>query len=106
MVRDLGRPREAPYPGRGHPPEIGRHGPLHGEECLGDHHPRGPHRPDGEDPPRKRPQRKGSRLCVEQIQELREIEGVHGIHLMAIEWEQMIAQITEKAGLLPRPQVE
>jgi methylenetetrahydrofolate reductase (NADPH) len=48
----------------------------------------------------------GIKLCVEQIQELREIEGVHGIHIMAIEWEQMIAQITEKAGLLPRPPVE
>ncbi len=48
----------------------------------------------------------GIKLCVEQIQELREIEGVHGIHIMAIEWEQMIAQITEKAGLLPRPGVE
>jgi methylenetetrahydrofolate reductase (NADPH) len=48
----------------------------------------------------------GIKLCVEQIQELREIEGVHGIHIMAIEWEQMIAQITEKAGLLPRPRVE
>jgi methylenetetrahydrofolate reductase (NADPH) len=48
----------------------------------------------------------GIKLCVEQIQELREIAGVHGIHIMAIEWEQMIAQITEKAGLLPRPRVE
>jgi methylenetetrahydrofolate reductase (NADPH) len=48
----------------------------------------------------------GIKLCVEQIQELREIEGVHGIHIMAIEWEQMIAKITEKAGLLPRPHVE
>ena len=48
----------------------------------------------------------GIKLCGEQIQELKEIEGVHGIHIMAIEWEQMIAQITEKAGLLPRPHVE
>jgi methylenetetrahydrofolate reductase (NADPH) len=48
----------------------------------------------------------GIKLCVEQIQELRAIEGVHGIHIMAIEWEQMTSKITEKAGLLPRPQVE
>jgi methylenetetrahydrofolate reductase (NADPH) len=48
----------------------------------------------------------GIRICVEQIQELRKIEGVHGVHIMAIEWEQMISKITETAGLLPRPQVE
>lgn len=48
----------------------------------------------------------GINICVEQIQELREIEGVHGIHLMAIEWEHMVGRIVEAAGLLPRPQVE
>ena len=47
----------------------------------------------------------GIKICVEQIQELREIEGVHGIHLMAIEWEHMVGRIAEDAGLLPRPQV-
>ena len=47
----------------------------------------------------------GIKICVEQIQELREIEGVHGIHLMAIEWEHMVGRIAEEAGLLPRPQV-
>ncbi len=45
----------------------------------------------------------GIRLTVEQIQELREIEGVAGIHLMAIEWEHRVPEIAEKAGLLPRP---
>ena len=29
-------------------------------------------------------------LAIEQIQELREIEGVAGIHLMAIEWEERV----------------
>lgn len=47
----------------------------------------------------------GIRICVEQIQEFKEIEGVHGIHLMAIEWEQVVGQIVELAGLLPRPQL-
>ena len=47
----------------------------------------------------------GIKICVEQIQELREIEGVHGIHIMAIEWEHMVGRIAEEAGLLPRPQV-
>jgi methylenetetrahydrofolate reductase (NADPH) len=47
----------------------------------------------------------GIRICVEQIQRLKEIEGVHGIHLMAIEWEDAVHTIVEQAGLLPRPQV-
>ncbi len=45
----------------------------------------------------------GIKICVEQIQQLREIEGVAGIHLMAIEWEEAVPVILEKAGLLPRP---
>lgn len=45
----------------------------------------------------------GIRICVEQIQELREIPGVAGLHLMAIEWERRVPGILERAGLLPRP---
>jgi methylenetetrahydrofolate reductase (NADPH) len=47
----------------------------------------------------------GIRICVEQIQRLKQIEGVHGIHLMAIEWEDVVHGIVEQAGLFPRPQV-
>jgi len=47
----------------------------------------------------------GLNICVEQIKRLRQIEGVHGIHLMAIEWEEAVHGILERAGLLPRPQV-
>lgn len=47
----------------------------------------------------------GINICVEQIQRLRQIPGVHGIHLMAIEWEEMVHTIVERAGLLPRPKV-
>lgn len=47
----------------------------------------------------------GLNICVEQIQRLRQIEGVHGIHLMAIEWEDAVHGIVERAGLLPRPEV-
>ncbi|HEB09882.1 MAG TPA: methylenetetrahydrofolate reductase [Spirochaetales bacterium] len=45
----------------------------------------------------------GIKICVEQIKRLREIEGVAGIHLMAIEWERRVPEIVEAAGLLPRP---
>ncbi len=47
----------------------------------------------------------GLNICVEQIKRLRQVEGVHGIHLMAIEWEEAVQSIVERAGLLPRPQV-
>jgi methylenetetrahydrofolate reductase (NADPH) len=47
----------------------------------------------------------GIKLCIEQIGELREIEGVAGIHIMAIEWEEAVKPIVEGAGLHPRPQV-
>ena len=46
----------------------------------------------------------GLKICVEQIQRLKRIPGVHGIHLMAIEWEEVVHEIVERAGLLPRPQ--
>jgi methylenetetrahydrofolate reductase (NADPH) len=48
----------------------------------------------------------GLNICVEQIQRLRQVEGVHGIHLMAIEWEEAVHTIVERAGLLPRPQFQ
>jgi len=48
----------------------------------------------------------GIKICVETIQQLREIEGVHGVHVMAIEWEEMVPRIVEEAGLLPRPQIK
>jgi methylenetetrahydrofolate reductase (NADPH) len=47
----------------------------------------------------------GISLLLEQIQEVREIPGVAGVHIMAIEWEERIKEITERAGLLPRPQI-
>jgi methylenetetrahydrofolate reductase (NADPH) len=45
----------------------------------------------------------GIRICIEQIEEIREIEGVAGVHVMAIEWEAAIETIVKGAGLYPRP---
>jgi len=39
------------------------------------------------------------------IKELAEIEGVAGVHIMAVEWEEAVPDIVEAAGLLPRPTV-
>lgn len=48
----------------------------------------------------------GIAICCEQIQQLREMPGVAGVHVMAIEWEQRVPEIVERAGLLPRPRPE
>ncbi|MBU0510379.1 MAG: methylenetetrahydrofolate reductase [Chloroflexi bacterium] len=48
----------------------------------------------------------GIQICIDLIQQLREIEGVAGAHIMAIEWEEAVKPIAEGAGLLPRPVVE
>jgi 5,10-methylenetetrahydrofolate reductase len=47
--------------------------------------------------------KEGIRLCVDIINQVREIEGVAGIHIMAIEWEEAVSEIVNAAGLLPRP---
>ncbi len=51
-------------------------------------------------------EREGIQICVEVIQQVREIPGVAGVHIMAIEWEESVAEITKQAGLLPRPRVD
>jgi len=48
----------------------------------------------------------GIKMACEQIEEFKEMEGVHGVHLMAIEWEHRVPEIAERAGVLPRPVVD
>ena len=55
--------------------------------------------------PKEKQAEEGIRICVETIEELKELKGVRGFHIMAIEWEQKVPEIVERAGLLPRPQV-
>ena len=45
----------------------------------------------------------GIAICCEQIEEFKEMKGVAGVHIMAIEWEHRMPEIVEKAKLLPRP---
>jgi methylenetetrahydrofolate reductase (NADPH) len=47
----------------------------------------------------------GFKVTVELIQAVREIKGVKGVHLQAIEAEELLAEIIPAAGLTPRPQV-
>jgi methylenetetrahydrofolate reductase (NADPH) len=53
--------------------------------------------------PRARQREEGKRICIEIIQQVREIDGVCGIHVMAYRQEELVAEIIEEAGLLPRP---
>ncbi len=53
--------------------------------------------------PKEKKQAEGKRICVEIIQQVREIEGVAGVHVMAYRQEELVAEIIEEAGLLPRP---
>jgi methylenetetrahydrofolate reductase (NADPH) len=48
----------------------------------------------------------GIKMACEQIEEFKEMKGVAGVHLMAIEWEHKVPEIAERAGVLPRPTVE
>ena len=45
----------------------------------------------------------GVRIVLEIIEQLKEVPGVHGIHIMAVGWEDIVPEIIERAGLLPRP---
>jgi len=45
----------------------------------------------------------GIQITIELIKQMREIEGVAGVHVMAIEWEEAVKPIVEGAGLHPRP---
>jgi methylenetetrahydrofolate reductase (NADPH) len=47
----------------------------------------------------------GIRICIDLINEMQQIEGVAGVHIMAIEWEEAVKPIVEGAGLPPRSEV-
>ncbi|HUU65651.1 MAG TPA: methylenetetrahydrofolate reductase, partial [Dehalococcoidales bacterium] len=45
----------------------------------------------------------GVRIILEIIEQLKEMPGIHGIHIMAVGWEDIVPEMVEKAGLMPRP---
>jgi len=55
--------------------------------------------------PKEKQAEEGINICVETIQRLKEVEGVRGFHIMAIEWEEKVPEIVERAGLYPRPDI-
>ena len=54
--------------------------------------------------PKEKQGEEGIKICVEQIQRVKEIPGIRGVHVMAIEWEEKVAEIVKAAGLSPRPE--
>jgi len=55
--------------------------------------------------PKEERSKEGIKLTVETINRLKEMEGIAGVHIMAIEWEEAVPEICEQAGLLPRPSI-
>ncbi|MDH7509063.1 MAG: methylenetetrahydrofolate reductase [Methanomassiliicoccales archaeon] len=53
----------------------------------------------------KDPKAEGVKICIEQIEYLKTVKGVHGVHIMAIAWEEIVPEIVRQAGLYPRPTV-
>jgi methylenetetrahydrofolate reductase (NADPH) len=56
--------------------------------------------------PKEKKVEEGKKICIEIIQQLREIEGVAGIHVMAYRQEELVVEIVKEAGLLPRPRLK
>ena len=57
------------------------------------------------DTPKEKQAQEGINICVESIQRIKEVEGVRGFHLMAIEWEEKVPESAERAGQNPRPEI-
>jgi methylenetetrahydrofolate reductase (NADPH) len=55
--------------------------------------------------PKEKQASEGVKIAVETIQKVKEIKGIAGIHLMAIEWEEKVPEILAAAGLAKRPEV-
>lgn len=53
------------------------------------------------------PKKEGVEICIEQIKHIKDnVKGVHGVHIMAIAWEEVVPEIVERAGLYPRPGIQ
>jgi len=53
--------------------------------------------------PRAAQPEEGIRICCEIIEQVQEIPGVAGVHIMAVHWSEAVPEIVTRAGLYPRP---
>lgn len=104
MVSDLGLLEQAFII-----PSIGIPRSARGARFMKDKVP-GLHVPDAviermERTPLARQAEEGIGIAAELVNELRQIHGVAGVHLIGIKWEEGVARVAEAAGLLPRPRL-
>ena len=53
----------------------------------------------------KKGKEEGIKICLEVIEQVREIKGISGVHIMAVEWEEAVPEIVKQARLHPRPTI-
>lgn len=53
-------------------------------------------------PPAAQPE-EGIQICCEVIEEVRQIPGVRGVHIMAVHWAEAVPEIVRRTNLYPRP---
>ena len=53
----------------------------------------------------KKGKEEGIKICLEVIEQVREIKGIAGMHIMAVEWEEAVPEIVRQARLHPRPTI-
>ena len=56
--------------------------------------------------PKDKQAEEGINIAVESMERLKECTGVSGFHIMAIEWEEKVPEMVERAGLYPRPKID
>ncbi len=52
--------------------------------------------------PKEKMQEEGMQICVEIIEQVREMQGIAGVHVMAYRQEEAVVEIIRRAGLFPR----
>lgn len=50
-------------------------------------------------------QEEGVQIALELIEKIKGRQGIHGIHIMAVGWEEIVPRIVTEAGLLPKDSV-
>ena len=53
-----------------------------------------------------RAEEEGVQIALELIEKIKTKQGVHGLHIMAVGWEEIVPRIVREAGLLPEGVVE
>lgn len=48
----------------------------------------------------------GVQIALELIEAVRKLQGIHGIHLMAVGWEEIVPRIVTEAGLAPQEVIQ